>query len=189
MTRSVLASTVNVMTQPWTAPEPERIDPDLISPERPSLEQWLDYQRQTLLLKCTGLSDQQLKEASAPPSNLTLLGLVRHMAEVERWWFRNYLAGQDLPDLFCTEDNRDADFDDVATADPAADFAAFEVEVEEARRAAAAVSLDHVIDHARWGEDGRRDLRWVFVHMIEEYARHNGHADLLRERIDGVTGD
>jgi hypothetical protein len=111
------------------------------------------------------------------------------MAEVERWWFRTFLGGQTLPDLFCTDTNRDGDFDDVATADALADFKAFGVEVDEARAVAAGVSLDHVIEHPRWGEAGRRDLRWVFVHMIEEYARHNGHADLLRERIDGVTGD
>jgi uncharacterized damage-inducible protein DinB len=150
------------------------------------LEGWLDWHRQTLLTKCAGLTAEHLKKAAVEPSNLTLLGLVRHMAEVERGWFRMHAAGQQLPDLYCDDDNRDGDFDDVADADAERDHATFLTEIEAARAAVAELPLDH--------EFSRKDrpptsLRWVYLHMIEEYARHNGHADLLRERIDGQTGD
>lgn len=151
------------------------------------LDAWLDYHRQTLLMKCAGLTAEQLRLRSVEPSSLSLLGLVRHMAEVERWWFRRNVAGEQLEPLYCPEGNRDGDFDDVDTADPEADFATFAAEVELARKAAASRSLDDTFRHPRRGVD--MSVRWVYVHMIEEYARHNGHADLLRERIDGVTGD
>jgi uncharacterized damage-inducible protein DinB len=150
------------------------------------LESWLDFHRATLLWKADGLDDDQLRLRSVPPSSLTLLGLVRHMAEVERWWFRRIIAGQDLPDIYCTEEMPDGDFDLVDDADPEADRATFLAEVEAARASAAARSLDVTGIHPRHGEVS---LRWVMVHMIEEYARHNGHADLLRELIDGATGD
>lgn len=172
----------------WTAPAVERTEPPYIADERTMLEAWLDHHRDTLLDKCAGLTADQLTVASAPPSNLTLLGLVRHMADVERAWFRRGVAGEDVPPLFWGPDNRDGDFDDVATADAEADFATFRAEVEAARKAVAGRSLDDTFTHWR-----RRDIeisvRWAYVHMIEEYARHNGHADLLRERIDGTTDD
>jgi hypothetical protein len=137
------------------------------------------------LLKCAGLTAEQLKLRSVEPSTLSLLGLVRHMAEVERWWFRRRFAGADIGDLYDT--NRDGDFDDVDAADAQADFATFVAEVEAARKAAEGRPLDDTFRHPRRGTE--MDLRWVYIHMIEEYARHNGHADLIRERIDGVTGD
>ncbi|BCJ42490.1 hypothetical protein GCM10010168_07680 [Actinoplanes ianthinogenes] len=170
----------------WTAPEAHRVSEPLTGAERPMLQGWLDYHRQTLLLKCAGLTAEQLKTASVEPSALTLLGLVRHMAEVERWWFRTK-AAQDttLGDLYCPEGNDNGDFDDVAGADAEADFATFHEEVRLADAAVAALPLDHEFP----GRRGPISLRWVYTHMIEEYARHNGHADLLRERIDGVTGD
>jgi uncharacterized damage-inducible protein DinB len=101
----------------WTAPDIARTEPDTTAPERRALEQWLRYHRETLLFKCQGLSAEQLKTASAPPSNLTLLGLVRHMAEVERSWFRHGLGLQTLDMLYCSDDKPDGDFDDVAEAD------------------------------------------------------------------------
>jgi hypothetical protein len=157
------------------------------------LESWLEFHRATLLLKCAGLTDDQLKHAACPPSNLTLLGLVRHMAYVERIWFRQRVAGQQVDRLYCTDANPDADFEDLATADAEADFATFGAEVELARQAAAGRSLDDTFvrpgypqRHPERGPD--MGLRWVYVHMIEEYARHNGHADLIRQAIDGATG-
>jgi uncharacterized damage-inducible protein DinB len=150
------------------------------------LQGWLDWHRQTLLSKCAGLTAEQLKLASTEPSNLTLLGLVRHMTEVERSWFRTRAAGDATAgDLYCFADNVDGDFDDVAGADAAADLAAFAAELGPCDEAVAGLPLEHEFQH----RGGPMSLRWVYLHMIEEYARHNGHADLLRERIDGTTGD
>jgi uncharacterized damage-inducible protein DinB len=154
----------------------------------------LDFHRQTLLMKCTGLRAEQLKRRSAPPSTLTLHGLVRHMAEVERDWFRICFAGQNLRYLYSTEAWPTADFDDLEAADPATDFATFAAEVRLARAVTVGRSLDDTFVHPQRGV--AINLRWGYVHMIEEYARHNGHADLLRERIDtgspersGVEGE
>ncbi len=150
------------------------------------LNAWLDFHRATLAWKCEGLTDGQLRERSVPPSTLSLLGLVRHMAEVERGWFRQGLAGEDLPDLYQTEQDRDADINGAQTADVEEAFATWRAECEAARKAeAAAPSLEVTFA----GKHRQYSLRWILVHMIEEYARHNGHADLLRERIDGETGD
>ncbi|MFU8850304.1 DinB family protein [Micromonospora sp. SL1-18] len=173
----------------WRAPDISRKNEPYVGDERTMLEGWLDYHRDTLLLKCAGLTPAQLKTPSVEPSNLTLLGLVRHMAEVERWWFRIRAAGQQLDSLYCPDASPDGDFDDVADADAEADFATYAAEVEAARQAAAGLSLDQTF--SRSGRDGSTDdinIRWVCVHMIEEYARLNGHADLIRERVDGVTG-
>ncbi|MFC3991524.1 DinB family protein [Actinoplanes siamensis] len=169
----------------WTAPEAHRVTEPRTGDERPMLQGWLDHHRQTLLHKCAGLTAEQLKQASVEPSNLTLLGLVRHMAEVERWWFRiNARQDKTVGDIYCTEERPDGDFDDVAGADAEADLATFLAEIELCDDAVAALPLEHEFP----GRAGPTSLRWVYTHMIEEYARHNGHADLLRERIDGVTG-
>ncbi|MFI7547342.1 DinB family protein [Actinoplanes sp. NPDC049599] len=158
----------------------------MIGAERAMLEGWLDLHRQTLLVKCAGLTAEQLKLRSVEPSTLSLLGLLRHMTEVERGWFRVQAAGGQLPALYCSETNVDGDFDDVAEADAQADHAAFLAEIEAARAAVAGVSLEHEFATER---RPAVSVRWVYLHMIEEYARHNGHADLLRERIDGQTGE
>ncbi|MEU0150742.1 DinB family protein [Micromonospora fulviviridis] len=174
----------------WRAPEIDRTHEPYVGDERTMLEGWLDYHRDTLLHKCAGLTAEQLRTASVEPSGLTLLGLVRHLADVERWWFRIRAAGEDIRGLYDGDEDPDADLNAVADADPAETFAIFRAEVEAAREAAAGLSLDHTFRRPR--RDGTADemnLRWVYVHMIEEYARHNGHADLIRERIDGVTGD
>jgi uncharacterized damage-inducible protein DinB len=171
----------------WVAPTVERPSVSHVAGERAMLEGWLDFHRATLLQKCAGLTGEQLCERSAPPSTLSLLGLVRHMAEVERWWFRRFRGHQDAPDLYCTPESEDGDFDDTDPAGAAADLATFDRECALAREAVAAASLDETYHSERRGID--ISLRWVFTHMIEEYARHNGHADLLRERIDGATGD
>jgi uncharacterized damage-inducible protein DinB len=171
----------------WTAPQVRRVDEPTQGGERTMLEGWLDYHRQTLLMKCAGLTAKQLKQRSVEPSALSLLGLVRHMAEVERSWFRRRFAGQTVGYLYVSDASPDDDFDALETADAEADFAAFASEVELAGQAVAGRSLDETFVHPRLQLE--MNLRWVFGHMIEEYARHNGHADLLRERIDGVTGD
>ncbi|HEY2577646.1 MAG TPA: DinB family protein [Streptosporangiaceae bacterium] len=172
----------------WTAPDVPRTEPPTVAGEREALETWLDYHRETLLFKCQGLTGEQLASTAIPPSALTLLGLARHMAEVERWWFRRNFAGlADVGDLYCTDEHPDGDFD-FAKADRAeTDLATFIEECELARQTAAGRSLDETFKHGR--ADRAFDLRWVYIHMIEEYARHNGHADILREQIDGATGD
>jgi uncharacterized damage-inducible protein DinB len=151
------------------------------------LQGWLDWHRDTLLHKCAGLTAEHLKRASVEPANLTLLGLVRHMAHVERAWFRKRVAGEEIESVFGGPDNVDGDFNDVAAADAEADFATFRAEVTACDAAAADHALDETFIHPRSGRE--ISVRWVYIHMIQEYARHNGHADLIRERIDGATGD
>ncbi|MBD0674228.1 DinB family protein [Streptomyces sp. CBMA156] len=164
-----------------------RVDPPMTADEAATLTAFLDYHRGTLALKCAGLTDDQLRLRSVPPSNLSLLGLVRHMAEVEQYWFQCVLLGQEITDRFCTQENEDGDFDDVDTADAAADFAVWQAEIEAARRAVEGLPLDTVGKSPRRGQPVT--LRWILAHMVEEYARHNGHADLLRELVDGSTGE
>lgn len=163
----------------------DRRDPPLIAPEREMLPVWLDYQRATLEMKCDGVPPGRLRERGVPPSTISLLGLVRHMLDVERGWFRRTLAGEVAQPLYYSDTNPDGDFDDVDDADVEADFAAWRAECENARTVV--VSFDSLDDVGR----GKREfsVRWVLVHMIEEYARHDGHADFLRERIDGSTGE
>ena len=171
----------------WIAPDIQRAEPDQPARERAALQSWLDYHRATLLFKCQGLTGEQLVLRTAEPSTLSLLGLVRHMTDVERAWFRRRLAGQaHLPYLYWRDDHPDGDFD-LADADGAeAVFETFRTECALADAAAAGRSLDDTFVSS----DGYTlDLRWIYLHMIEEYARHNGHADILRERLDGVTGD
>ena len=162
-----------------------------LADERITLTGFLDYQRETLAIKCAGLTTEQLRERAVPPSALSLLGLVRHMAEVEQSWFQLVLSGQPVPYHWPREPGEDADSTgsaefDVTDAEPAEAFEVWRAECARSRDfVAAAESLD-VIGHY---ENETYSLRYVLTHMIEEYARHNGHADLLRERIDGVTGD
>jgi uncharacterized damage-inducible protein DinB len=168
----------------------ERAEPPLRAGEREMLTGWLDYHRATLLWKCEGLTDEQLRERSVPPSGLSLIGLVRHLTECERGWFRKVLLGEDLPGLYWTPEDADGDFDNVGSADTASVFAAFERECAMAREAVASVpDLDTLGKKPSRNTGEQFSLRWIVTHMIEEYARHNGHADLLRERIDGATGD
>ncbi|MCX4545649.1 DinB family protein [Streptomyces sp. NBC_01565] len=158
--------------------------------ERTMLESWLDFHRATLALKCAGLDDRQVRLASTPSSAMTLLGLVQHMAEVERNWFQRVFAGQDLPwvygspvgDGFELSPERDLD----------AALAIWRAEVARSRELTADAPLDAPGRLPRevaalMGEESV-SLRWILIHMIEEYARHNGHADLVREGVDGVTG-
>jgi hypothetical protein len=171
----------------WTAPEVTRVDAPRTGDERAMLDGWLDFHRQTLLMKLAGLTAEQLKIASTEPSGLTLLGLLRHLNEVERSWFRHGAAGDPAAaDIYCTPERPDADFDDVAGADAENDYSLYLAELDRVRTAVAALPLEHEFTTKR---PSTLSLRWVYLHMIEEYARHNGHADLIRERIDGAVGD
>ncbi|MFI1422514.1 DinB family protein [Streptomyces sp. NPDC020731] len=167
----------------------ERSEPANNADERTMLEGWLDYHRRTLAWKCEGLTDDQLRTASVPPSELSLMGLVRHMAEVERGWFRQVLAGEDAGSLYFSEADPDGEFHltDADTWQEA--YGTWQAEIDTARRNAAGFALDD-LSRGRSRHTGKPfSLRWIYTHMIEEYARHNGHADLLRERVDGATGD
>ena len=172
----------------WTAPEVQRTDPDRINDERESLQQWLDYHRATLLWKCQGLTSEQLKQRAVPPSRLSLLGLVRHMTEVERWWFRMHAAQEDVA-FPHDPDSVGLDIEGIDDADAAADLELFGQECVLADKAVSDKALDDVVPSRGDHPERTRDIRWIYVHMIEEYARHNGHADLIRELVDGTTGD
>ena len=155
--------------------------------ERATLNEFLRVQRLTLQLKCDGLDPEQLARRSVEPSTMSLLGLVRHMAEVERAWFRRRFAGTDVPKRYQTEADPDADFNG-AVADLAVVAEAWEAWREEIVFAEQ-FTRDHNLDFVGQDSEGEPvSLRELLVHMIEEYARHNGHADLLRERIDGRLG-
>ncbi|MEC4018820.1 DinB family protein [Streptomyces sp. H27-D2] len=164
----------------------ERIDPPLIAGEREMMRAFLDYHRATLAMKVDGLSDEELRRQSMPPSTLSLLGLVRHMAEVERNWFRRVIDGEDIPLVWSDEGDYQVAYD-ARTAARSEAFDAWRTEVEHARRIEAeAPSLDVTGFLAQQGE--HVSLRLVMLHLMHEYARHNGHADFLREGIDGAVG-
>jgi uncharacterized damage-inducible protein DinB len=161
----------------------ERVEPPYEGDERTLLIAWLEYHRATLATKCDGLTDEQLRTRSVPPSSLSLLGLVRHMAEVENNWFRFWLGGDGPTARWEGDEDFDVDGAEVADA-----FAYWRSECENARQVLARFdSLDDV--GAGQTKGAGISVRWTLQHMIEEYARHNGHADLLREAIDGTTGD
>jgi uncharacterized damage-inducible protein DinB len=164
----------------------ERPDPPRIASEREMLRVFLDFHRATLAMKCDGLSDDDLRRRSMPPSTLTLLGLVRHMAEVERTWFRRVINGEDVPFVWSARGDFQEAYD-ASGATRSEAFDAWQAEVEQSRRIEAeAESLDVTGHFARWSEDV--SLRFVMLHLIHEYARHNGHADFLREGVDGTVG-
>ena len=173
---------------PWTAPTPpELADGPLVGDDRPILEAYLGWQRHTLLSLCAGLTGEQLAERALPPSSLSLLGLVRHLGKVERIWLRQRAAGESVGPMYGNPDDvsvKDADFDDLDPARAAADFAGYEQECRLADAAVAAMGFDDTFT----AKGETFSLRVAYVHLITEYARHNGHADLLRERIDGTTG-
>ncbi|MEV4430146.1 DinB family protein [Streptomyces sp. R-07] len=173
----------------WTAPPVQRSQ-QLGSlgtvTERQMLEGWLTWHRETLLAKCAGLEADQLARATVEPSGLSLLGLVRHMAEVERSWFRRGFAGESVGNVFTGPSDGDEGLDGVEPADAERDFGLLRAEIEACDAAAAGHGLDETFLSSR---GVALSLRWVYMVMIQEYARHNGHADFLRERTDGVTGD
>src|SRR6266508_3567765 len=167
----------------WTAPDVTLPEFPMVGDDRPMLEGYLAWHRALLRHKCAGLSGEQLATCSVPPSNLSLLGLVRHMAKVERRWFRERIAGQELDPMYDPALGRDADFEDLDPDRAQADYERLLEECRLAEEALAAASYDDTI----MARDDEMSVRAVVVHMIEEYAQHNGHADLLRECIDGTT--
>jgi hypothetical protein len=169
----------------WTAPEFARQDEPFAGPERPMLEGFLDRYRSSLLLRCSGLTAGQLAERSVPPSSLSLLGIVRHLTDVERTYFRRRWGGEQIDDCYSTPDRPDGAFDDVDPARAGRDLDRLVAEQDAARRAVAGLSLEQIFTSERWGE---MSLRWALTHLIAEYAAHCGQADLIRERIDGRTG-
>jgi uncharacterized damage-inducible protein DinB len=167
----------------WVDPDDDPRDNDAVSPdERGTLLDYLNRYRLTLEMKCADLDAEQLARRSVPPSTMSLLGLVRHMAEVERRWFRREVSREDAPRLYGPV--RDADFDGAVPDPEVVDRAwrDWRAEVANAERC--------IAEHTDLGRTGATGvpLRDVLVHMIEEYARHCGHADLLRERVDGRIG-
>lgn len=171
---------------PQTLPDGRRV-PLMTGDERPVLESWLDFHRATLELKVAGLDDAQLRSAPVEPSSLTLLGLVQHLAEIERNWFQRVFAGLDVPPVFGEPTGY--------ALDPERGIGevlrVWRDEVARGRRLCAGRSLEETgrIPEGTPAMAGAEvSLRWILIHLIEEYARHNGHADLLRERIDGTTG-
>jgi uncharacterized damage-inducible protein DinB len=170
----------------------DRFEPAPQADERTTLLQFLDYYRATLLMKADGLSDVDARSATVPPSIISISGLLRHMADVERHWFQMYLRG-DAQDRLFWHEGQDADFTVDETVTLGDCVALFQREVATSREITAQHALDDLaalndLDRGL-GVDWQPNLRWILVHMIEEYARHCGHADLIRERIDGVTGD
>jgi uncharacterized damage-inducible protein DinB len=167
--------------------EVPRISPRRVATESEMVRDWLDFHRATLLRKCAGLDDEQLKRESCPPSNLTLLGLVRHLTDVERGWFLRGVDGrseEEVPPLYYSDSDPEGDVEDLDSASTKAVFDTYEQTITEIRAATADADLDATFANG----SSTISVRWAFLHMIEEYARHNGHADLIRERIDGATG-
>ena len=168
-------------------PPTDRPMPPLNADERTSLASWLDFYRATLVGKCDGLDEAQLRTASVPPSPLTLLGLVQHLAEIERNWFQRVLVGEESPSLYestTSTEGHDGGFDLHADITFDIALANWQREIAQAR----ANCADRPLDATSPFMGGDVTLRWIYTHMIAEYARHNGHADLIRERIDGRTG-
>ncbi len=172
----------------WIAPDVERSEDypaRRTDPEREMLRDWLDWHRATLLRKCAALDAAQLARRSVPPSSLSLLGLVRHMADAERGWVRQAFRGEQIPDLYYRSDAPDADFQE---ADPAGAEEDFERYRAECLAVDAALEGADLNDTFTFLELPTASVRWMWQHLVEEYARHNGHADLLREAIDGSAG-
>jgi hypothetical protein len=161
----------------------ERTMPEGLCGERSLLDGWLDYYRATLLAKCEGLPGEQLVTRSCEPSVMSLLGLVRHMTEMERV-YGHRLADWNISFLYCTDDNEDGDFAGVTAAGAETDLETFREHCARTRQ----IMRSHQLDDT-FGKRNSYALRWFYHYLIKEYARHLGHADLLRERIDGATGE
>jgi uncharacterized damage-inducible protein DinB len=166
----------------WTAPVVVQMDGATAVPEAMMLREYLAWSRTAFLSKCAGLTGEQLARRANPPSTLSLLGLIRHLAKVERIWFRERFPGVAMEPMY--PGPKDADFDDTDAAQAKADYERLLREQRLAEDAVRDTSLDAAFDLA--GEP--ISLRLVHLHMIQEYSRHCGHADFLREQIDGVTG-
>jgi uncharacterized damage-inducible protein DinB len=168
----------------WIAPTPEPVDGPMTGADRPMLEGYLAHQRATLLNICAGLTGDQLATRPLASSNLSLLGLIRHLSKVERIWFRIRAAREDVAPMFDPAQGKDVDFDDLDAAEAQVAVARIQEEWQRCDEAVAGVSFDATLLDR---EGAVLSLRFTYLHVIAEYARHNGHADLLREAIDGVT--
>ena len=157
-----------------------------VAAERQALSGYLEYYRATVEMKSRGLSAEQARARSMPPSTMSLHGMVRHLACVERWWFQLNYERRDVPFLFGTADDPDLDFNPPAEADFSADLETWRAECAVSREIVAAHDLDETARPLDWHEDV--DLRWLVLRMITEYAQHCGHVDLLREGVDGRAG-
>ncbi|MEU1148303.1 DinB family protein [Streptomyces sp. NPDC005863] len=172
-----------------TLPDGRRVPP-LTADESTMLASWLDLHRATLAVKCAGLDDEQALRTPVEPSTLSLFGLVQHLAEVERNWIQRIFDGRDVPAIYAGPPggfavDRSRTFAQV--------LAVWEDEVAVNREICAGRTPDETgrltaAEAAVTGGESEVSLRWILIHLIEEYARHNGHADLLRERVDGMTG-
>ncbi|HUZ42753.1 MAG TPA: DinB family protein [Acidimicrobiales bacterium] len=168
-------------------PRFERPKPPSSGDERDQLQSWLAFYRATLLKKCSGLSFDDLCRRPVAPSPMSLLGLLRHMTFVEQIWFDARFAGNDVTEYYKQPDNRDADWTELDSATLDQVVTNFEHACETSDELARGHDLDEM---ARLPGVNREpvDLRWICIHMIEEYARHCGHADIIRELIDDTTG-
>ena len=168
--------------------EDTRTDGPMTGDERAVLDHWLDLYRDTVLLKIAALDADQLACRAVPPSPMSLIGIVRHLTEVEAYWLRVVLLDeQEVPDYYCTPASPDGDFDDITPATAAADVAAYSAELTTTRSNTRGWSnLNSPVRGLRRGKPV--NLRWILIHLVEEYARHLGHMDLLREAVDGRTG-
>jgi uncharacterized damage-inducible protein DinB len=166
-----------------------RVDPEPSAGERITLTEFLDWYRETMVLKLQGLTDEEAR-AKLVGSDTNLLGLVRHLTDVERNWFRRRLRAEDVAPQYYSDADPDGDFRVGPSDTIAATVAAYEAECEISRGITAdTASLDELSAVPVKDYDAPVSLRWILVHMIEETARHAGHADILRELIDGETGD
>ena len=165
---------------------PDRFEEHIRGNEREQLDAWLDFYRSTLLVKCDGLNAEHLKERPLPTSRLSLLGLVQHMTFVELYWFSVLFKGEEIESYLDASDDPDAYFNDLESHSPEEIFDRFATATATSRVIGRSSDLDAVAKNLRHGHEV--DLRWIYLHMIEEYARHCGHADILREILDGTTG-
>ncbi len=179
-----MAPSVSVM--PWTAPTIDRAFAPDEGDEATLLNAFLEFHRETLLWKCSGLTGDQLAQRPVSTTVMSLLGLLRHLTDVERQWLRIVGDGEDIESLYWGKPGRDSDFDAAAAADAEHDYEVYLAEIDRCRELQNK-ELDAIIVNPQDG--GRFTFRWILIHLIEEYARHNGHADLIREAIDGATGE
>lgn len=171
----------------WTAPDVDRTRAAENGNEDILLPSMLDHMRQTLLQKCAGLTEEELKKQPLGFNNQSLLALIRHMADVELFWFRLNFKAEDVEGYYHRMDDPDAAWNEALDGDVQQDFANYAESVAKAKAIAADHSFDDTFTHFFTREES--NLRFIYVHLIREYARHCGHADFLREAIDGKTGE
>jgi uncharacterized damage-inducible protein DinB len=169
----------------WVAPAVERQDVPHQGDELSLVTAFLEFHRETFLWKCAGLTGDQLAVRPVASSGMSLLGLIRHLTDVERHWLRIVTVGEEVPFCYWGQPDTDSDFDDASAATAEGDYAAFLAELDVCRENQN-IDLDSTIVRPEYPA---YTYRWILIHLIEEYARHNGHADLFREAIDGAAGE